>query len=187
MIEVRNICKAFDGKTVLRDVSMTFGEGITCIMGSSGAGKTTLVNIIAGILPPDSGEISGMAGKNIAMVFQEDRLLPWETALANVTFIRNDRIRAAELLTAAGLADSMHKKAAELSGGMKRRVCLCRALIAEHDVLILDEPFKGLDDEIKPAIMQMVKDNPAPITICITHDAREAEYLGGTVISFAGA
>ncbi|MCL2224906.1 MAG: ATP-binding cassette domain-containing protein [Defluviitaleaceae bacterium] len=185
MIRLKNICKSFGEQSVLRDISMEFAEGITCIMGPSGVGKTTLINIAAGIIAPDCGEIIGLHGKKVSMIFQEDRLLEWETALTNVLFVNNNRPRAIELLTQAGLADSLHKKAADLSGGMKRRVCLCRALIAQHDLLILDEPFKGLDAEIKPSIMQMVKDHANGITICITHDPSEAEFLGGRVISFA--
>ncbi|MCL2577635.1 MAG: ATP-binding cassette domain-containing protein [Defluviitaleaceae bacterium] len=181
MIKMKNIYKSFGELQVLRDISMDFNEGITCLMGQSGVGKTTLVNIVAGILSPDSGEIIGTEGKKISVVFQEDRLLEWETALTNVLFVNNNRERAVELLMQAGLSENLHKKTAELSGGMKRRVCLCRALIAEHDILILDEPFKGLDSEIKISIMQMVKNHAKGITICITHDQSESEFLGGEI------
>jgi NitT/TauT family transport system ATP-binding protein len=177
MIELKNICKAFGEKEVLHDVSLTFREGITCVMGASGIGKTTLANIIAGLAAPDSGEVIGTRDKKISMVFQDDRLLEWETALSNVLFVNNDRDRAIALLTEAGLADSLHKKTAELSGGMKRRVCLCRALIADHNMLILDEPFKGLDNELKPSVMNMVKTHANGIIICITHDRTEADFL----------
>jgi len=182
MVVLKNICKSFNGKEVLRDVSATFRDGITCVMGASGVGKTTLVNIVAGIVVADSGEISGTENKKISVVFQEDRLLEWETALTNVLFVNPDKERAVELLTQAGLSENLHKKTAELSGGMKRRVCLCRALISEHDILILDEPFKGLDNEIKTSIMQMVKDCEKCITICITHDESEAKFLGGEIM-----
>ncbi|MCL1863945.1 MAG: ATP-binding cassette domain-containing protein [Defluviitaleaceae bacterium] len=179
-ISLKNICKSYDDppQKVLDGLSFTFGDGFTFIMGASGIGKTTLVNIIAGFVKPDSGEIIGMEGKKVSMVFQEDRLLEWETALTNVTFVKKEREYATRLLTQAGLGDSLHKKASELSGGMKRRVCLCRALIADYDVLILDEPFKGLDTELKPIIMQMVKEHAHGIIICITHDPAEAEFLG---------
>ncbi|MCL1843209.1 MAG: ATP-binding cassette domain-containing protein [Defluviitaleaceae bacterium] len=179
-IELKNIGKSFGEppNMVLRDVSLTFRTGITCIMGPSGVGKTTLVNVIAGLVKPDSGAISGMENKRLSMVFQEDRLLENETALSNILFVNKDPRRAAWLLKNAGLSESINKKAAELSGGMKRRVCLCRALAADYDVLILDEPFKGLDSGIKPSIMQMVKNNAKGIVICITHDPAEAEFLG---------
>ena len=127
-IVLNNISKSFGepAKTVLRDVNMTFTEGITCIMGSSGAGKTTLANILAGLVTLDNGEIHGLENKRISYVFQEDRLLEWENALTNITFVKNDKALAARLLDEAGLAESIWKKASQLSGGMKRRVALCR-------------------------------------------------------------
>ena len=194
--ELRNISKSYGDKQVLSDITMTFEEGITCIMGPSGRGKTTLAYIIAGLITPDSGVVAGCGrtdenrpaeadDKKISFMFQEDRLLEWETALKNVLFVTNSARRAAavKLLTQAGLADSMDKKASKLSGGMKRRVALCRALIADCDILILDEPFKGLDSGIKPSIMDMVKEHSAgKITICITHDPTEAVFLSGRVV-----
>ena len=166
---------------------MTFNEGITCVMGSSGRGKTTLANIIAGLLSPDSGTISGIDGLKVSYVFQEDRLLDWETALSNVLFVTNPTKeyvdKAKKLLTQAELSGSINIKASKLSGGMKRRVCLCRALIADYDLLILDEPFKGLDTDLKPKIMSMVKEHTqGKIVICITHDHQEAEFLGGHLV-----
>jgi NitT/TauT family transport system ATP-binding protein len=181
MVELKNIYKSFD-KSVLSDFSATFPKGITCVMGASGSGKTTIANIIAGFVKPESGEIIGVENKKIAMVFQEDRLLEWESALTNVLFVKDSRERAAELLTQAKLGDSLHKKIAEFSGGMKRRVCLCRALIAEYDILILDEPFKGMDNELKPQIMEMVRSVNDKIIICITHDPSEAEFMCGGIV-----
>jgi len=178
-------------------------------MGASGIGKTTLVNIIARLLAPDSGEIlwydgpyyidsssgTGSAKRitpetqyKCSIVFQEDRLLDWETALTNVLFVASPTSqytqKAKQLLTQAGLADSIYKKAAELSGGMKRRVCICRALISNHDLLILDEPFKGLDGETKPIIMTMIKRylQKNKYVICITHEHSEVEFLQGRLI-----
>jgi len=186
-IRLESICKTYENKTILSNVNLTFNSNeITCIMGDSGRGKTTLVNIIAGLVKPDNGTISGLENAKISIVFQEDRLLNWETTLTNVLFVtnKNNTQRAKELLIQAGLGDSINKKAVELSGGMKRRVCICRALIAEYDILILDEPFKGLDENIKPIIMNMVKEqiNPQKIIICITHDPSEAEFMGGKLI-----
>jgi len=190
-IELKNINKHYGEKHVLDNVNMTFNEGITCIMGASGIGKTTLANIIAGIAPPDSGCISGRDDKKVSFMFQEDRLLEWESAISNVLFVtksaRKNQERARRLLTQAGLADSMYEKASELSGGMKRRVCLCRALIADYDLLILDEPFKGLDSGIKPSIMAMVQEHAlgsgGRVVICITHDPGEAEFFGGRPVT----
>jgi len=154
-------------------------------MGPSGIGKTTLVRIIAGLTTPDSGEIIGITGKQFSIVFQEDRLLGWESAYTNVMLVTTNTNKnlAKQMLTQAGLGDSIHKKAAQLSGGMKRRVCICRALIAAYDVLILDEPFKGLDSGIKPTIMRMVRQYAQGKTVlCITHDREEAAFLGGYLV-----
>jgi len=183
MVKLKNISKRYGDKRVLDDVNMIFGEGITCIMGPSGRGKTTLAYIIAGLVPADAGSVE-TDGERFAVMFQEDRLLDWESAAGNVLFVNNDCEKAQTLLTEAGLADSIHLKASELSGGMKRRVCLCRTLIADYEVIILDEPFKGLDSGVKPKIMDMVKKHSqGKIVICITHDEEEAKYLGGGIIT----
>jgi len=184
------ICKSFGTPPVpvLENFSATLEAGFTCLMGQSGIGKTTLANILAGQIAPDRGKIIGNADKKVAYVFQDDRLLLWETALSNVLFVtpqaKKNTPRAIELLTQAGLAESLHKKAAELSGGMKRRVALCRALISTYDLLILDEPFKGLDETTKPAIIDLLRQNvpPEKIVLCITHDPAEATALGGNLL-----
>ena len=189
-IELRNICKSYGDKQVLKNVNLTINPGeITCIMGASGIGKTTLINIIAGLVKPDAGEIAWHSNTlETSIVFQEDRLLNWETALSNVLFVTNPASeytqKAKQLLTQAGLADSINKKTTELSGGMKRRVCICRALIANYDLLILDEPFKGLDNETKPVIMTMIKEHVQKdkYVICITHDYSEVEFMHGRLI-----
>jgi NitT/TauT family transport system ATP-binding protein len=184
-----NIYKSFGTppKYVLEDINLTLPSGITCLMGASGIGKTTLAYILAGILNPDSGMITGREGKKISFVFQEDRLLESETTLTNVLFVtpsaKKYAAKARALLTQAELGESINKKASELSGGMKRRVALCRALIAEHDILILDEPFKGLDEETKPKIIKMVLEHTTnKIVLCITHDITETDMLKSRLI-----
>jgi len=182
-IVVDDICKNFGDKEVLKNTSLSLACGkISCIMGVSGIGKTTLANILAGLIQPDSGKILWPGEMKVSMVFQEDRLLEWETALTNTLLVVDNSQKkiAIDMLTKAGLSDSVYKKAAKLSGGMKRRVSICRALIAPHNFLILDEPFKGLDAETKPKIMDMIKANAKDkYTMCITHDPSEVEYLGG--------
>ena len=186
-IELRGIYKSFGDKQVLVDFSFELLQGITCIMGPSGKGKTTIANILAGLTGIDSGAVNIPSGTKFSFVFQEDRLLEWESALTNVLFVtenaKKNTALAVELLTEADLENSIYKKAKELSGGMKRRVAICRALIADYDVIILDEPFKGLDANIKPRIMDMVKSRTGNKTVlAITHDPSEAERLGGRLV-----
>ncbi|MDR2166504.1 MAG: ATP-binding cassette domain-containing protein [Clostridiales bacterium] len=186
-IELIGLNKAFGDKRVLSDFSLRLERGITCIMGPSGKGKTTIVNILAGLIRPDSGEVNIPPDTKFSFVFQEDRLLEWESALTNVTFVtahpKQNVAKALELLAEADLSDSVNKRARELSGGMKRRVTICRALIADYDIIILDEPFKGLDAKIKPRIMDMVRNHTqGKFALIITHDPAEAEYLGGRLI-----
>ncbi|MCL2188566.1 MAG: ATP-binding cassette domain-containing protein [Defluviitaleaceae bacterium] len=185
----KNISKSFNGTPVLVNINAVLSVGITCLMGQSGIGKTTFANLVAGLILPDEGTIAGLEGKRVSYVFQEDRLLEHESALVNVLFVTADAKkntpRAIALLTQAGLGESVNKKAAELSGGMKRRTALCRALIADYHVLILDEPFKGLDEETKPAIVEMLKQHvqqEEKIILCITHDLAEVEALGGVLL-----
>ena len=189
-VQLKNICKSYDNRQVLNNISMAIPAGkFTCIMGASGIGKTTLLKIILGIIKPDSGSIKASSAIKISTVFQEDRLLESETALRNVLFVtsssRANTARAEQLLKRAGLEEFMHKKTATLSGGMKRRVCICRALIADYDLLILDEPYKGLDETTKENMIQLILDcvPKTAAALCVTHDTSEAIRLGGHVIT----
>ena len=187
-VELMGICKSFGDKQVLTNFDLNLELGITCLMGASGKGKTTIVNILAGLIFADEGKINIPKETKFSIVFQEDRLLEWESALTNVLFVtdysKKNAVRAFELLTEADLESSIHKKAKELSGGMKRRVAICRALIADYDIIVLDEPFKGLDINIKPRIIDMVKHHTyGKHVLAITHDPYEADYLGGKLVS----
>ena len=158
MIELQNISKSFDGVSVLDNISVKIPDsGIFAICGASGSGKTTLMRIILGLEQPDSGNISGLEGKKTAVVFQNDRLLPWLSALDNVAAVCSKE-RAKEMLEKVELSDALNKKPAELSGGMCRRVALARALAFDADILLLDEPFKGLDTELRGRIVKLVED-----------------------------
>ena len=187
-VELRGICKSFGDKQVLMNFDLHLTQGITCLMGASGRGKTTIANILAGLVHADSGYVNIPQGTKFSYVFQEDRLLEWESALTNVLFVtenaKKNTARAVDLLTEADLENSIHKKAKELSGGMKRRVAICRALISDYDIIVLDEPFKGLDANIKPRIIDMVKNHTkGKIVLAITHDISEAEYLDGELVN----
>ena len=148
-------------------------------MGESGCGKTTLLRIIAG-LEDFSGSISQVPSGGISMVFQEDRLLPWRTALENVALVRDGSSGEAMcLLDAMELSAEAGKLPGALSGGMQRRVALARALNFDGDMLLLDEPFKGLDEALRARVIAAVRGR-FPLTVIATHDRAEAEALGMT-------
>ena len=147
MIELKHVTCAYGEKTPVRNLTLTLSDaGVIGVFGASGSGKTTLLRLLAGRLQPTSGTVEGLCGKRVSMVFQEDRLLPWRTALENVALVRDGSSGdATRLLDAMELSAEAEKLPAALSGGMQRRVALARALNFGGDVLLLDEPFKGLD------------------------------------------
>jgi len=186
-IILENITKSFNGgRKVLDNLSLTVPIGkTTCIMGESGSGKTTLLRIIAGLEKEFDGKISGLP-KRISFVFQEDRLCEEFSAISNLRLVANKKVSKETIishLTELGLDDSLKKPVSEFSGGMKRRVAIARAIIFNADLLILDEPFKGLDDKLKTSVMDYVKKHTVDKTvICVTHDEDEAKYLGAETV-----
>lgn len=185
-IVVSHLYKAFDGKSVLSDFSAVFPEKtVTAVMGYSGVGKTTLLRILMGLEAMDSGTVTGIQGARFAVVFQEDRLLEFMTPVGNIRLtapsLSEEAIR--KELTAMGLGGCMTQPVRELSGGMRRRVAILRALLAEGDVLLLDEPFKGLDEETKACVIERTRIlSVGKTVILVTHDEREAKAMGAEVI-----
>lgn len=169
------------GEPVLREFSWRLPpDGVTCLFGPSGCGKTTLLRLLAGLEVPQAGRITGLDGRRVAAVFQENRLLPWRTAAQNVAVAlpREQRERAADWLTRVGLSAVADSYPATLSGGMKRRVAIARALAAQADVLLLDEPFAGLDEALWRTMAEALHAVYAnkPIVL-VTHVAEEAQVL----------
>lgn len=186
-IKMKNICKSFNGQQVLSDVSMSFSEGkITCIMGASGVGKTTLINILMGLWEADSGEITGINNKKISAVFQEDRLIEHWDAIKNILLVCSGNVTneiVKKHLEDIGLVDYEGKPVRALSGGMRRRVAIVRAILSEYDILFMDEPFKGLDEKLKNQVVNYVRENTKGKTlIVITHDRDEVAMLGGELV-----
>lgn len=185
-IHVKNISKAFDGKEVLSSQSFSFPEGtITCVTGPSGCGKTTLLRILAGLEVPDSGIVEKEG--SLAFVFQEDRLSENFNAVSNIRLVTGKNLPAEVILQhleEIGLKDYAQKPVREYSGGMKRRVAIARAICYDADILLMDEPFKGLDQSLKTKVMDYVKRHCDGKTIIyVTHDPSEAEYLGGNILT----
>lgn len=185
-IIISGLCKSFGDNEVLRDVDLRFAEGsITLIMGESGCGKSTLIKLIMGLLTPDGGSISGTPHR-ISAVFQEDRLCDDFSALTNVRVTAARGSTAEQLLcdfAALGLLGNEKKPVRELSGGMKRRVALLRALFADSELLILDEPFTGLDDDNRAAAAELIlKRRRGRTVIVVTHEAEDAALLGAQTV-----
>ena len=185
MLTIRGICKSFDGRPVLENVSFDFPEAaVTALRGPSGCGKTTLVNIILGLLAPDEGEVLLPASARTAAVFQEDRLIEHFSAARNVRLtapasVTDKQIRSA--LSELGLAQEGEKRVSEFSGGMRRRVAVIRAALFQPQLLLLDEPFKGLDEEMRARTASFLRRNCAQATtILVTHDETEAALMGAT-------
>lgn len=185
MLKTVNIGKRFKDNIVLENFTHDFAEGkVTAVLGRSGSGKSTLLNILMGLMLPDSGEV--IRDGKISAVFQENRLCENLTVSANtrlVTGKRCSREQIADALNEVGLADCADKPVRELSGGMKRRTALLRALLAEYDLLFLDEPFKGLDEETKRIVIEYCKRRISGKTVVlVTHDMDECEALADEIL-----
>lgn len=158
MIKCTNLCKSFGGKVVFHNFCYQFKCcGLQTITGPSGCGKTTLSRLLMGLEKPDGGMIEMENGLRFSTVFPEDRLIPTMTALENVTYpLGSGQEPAQELLETLGLGAFAHNYPHELSSGMRQRVSLARALAYEGDVLLLDEPFRGMDNKLKEHILSLL-------------------------------
>ena len=183
-IRLHHLYKAFGEKRVLQDLQAEFPAGrCTCIMGESGLGKTTLLRILMGLATADAGEITGTENLIVGAVFQEDRLCESFSAVANVAFACNKAVSKGEIidhLTAVGLAQSARQPVRELSGGMRRRVAVVRAVLSGANLLLMDEPFKGLDQESKETAAAYLKAHTQGKTILMaTHSLEEVALMDG--------
>ena len=151
-VTVRDLTKSYGDSLVLDHVSLDLESGCPCcLMAPSGAGKTTLFRILMGLETADSGTIEGLEGRSFSAVFQEDRLLEGYTALQNIRFVTGRGYPAHELTAIIKHLlpeDSLKKPVSEFSGGMKRRVAILRAILAPSEIILMDEPFTGLDEPV---------------------------------------
>lgn len=201
MLELKDITKSFDGKPVLNDISLTLGDGeIMSILGPSGGGKTTLLNIILGITDPTGGRILfdgqdmtdvPMEKRGFNIVFQDYALFPNLTARQNIVYGLRNRPGVSspqevdDLIGLLDLGDHLDKRIDELSGGQKQRVALARTLVMKPKLLLLDEPLAALDGVIKESIkakIRQIVDQYRLTTIMVTHDPEEACTMSDRVL-----
>lgn len=181
IIEIKEVSKSYD-KKVLDKVSFTVEPGsIMVITGPSGKGKTTLLNIMMGLVSPDSGEVIGIPEKK-SCVFQEDRLLENFTVEENLKLVSDLPVEELKKECSILLGEKeFSQKVREFSGGMKRRVSILRALLTSSEVIFMDEPFKGLDVELKEKVIRYTLEKRKDRTLfVVTHDISEVERLGAT-------
>lgn len=187
MISAEHITVCYGEKRVLDDFSLVLPEtGITALSGPSGCGKTTLMRCIAGLEQPRSGTISGIAPSETAFLFQEDRLFPWRTVEQHLTDVlpKSRRGEAGRWLALAGLEAEKTALPAALSGGMKRRLALVRALALGGKLYLLDEPFTGVDGDRIKTLMAALKELGAPVVLS-SHE-RLVRSLADQVINLDG-
>ena len=190
-VELRNVSKAFGELELYRNFSMEIPEGeITAIVGPSGCGKTTLLRMIAGLELPDQGAILHLGERTgqVSCVFQEDRLLPWMTVRENLRLVAGaaavDRV-----LRMTELSDFGDYLPEQLSGGMRRRVAMGRALVYDGSVTLMDEPFTGLDPELKQQLRRDIGAlwrSQGRTVVFITHDRQDAEVLADHIFALDG-
>ena len=186
-VRAEHLYKRFGDKPVLEDVSLTVPEGaVLCLMAPSGWGKTTLLRCIVGLEAPDSGAVQGVP-ERIGYVFQENRLCGHMSAVENVRLATGRRMDTETIrahLTELGLGDQLRQPAEELSGGQRRRVAIARAVCFGGGLLLLDEPFKGLDVETRrQAAAYILRHRDGAAVVCVTHDREDAAALGAEIVA----
>lgn len=187
MLIVENVCQSFGELSVLDDISFKVSnDEILALIGPSGCGKSTLLNIISGLEKPDSGNISGVKG-SIAFIFQDDRLLPWKTVWENISLVNEEEDKEVieNLIYDVGLEGFEQYKPGKLSGGMKKRCSIARAFYYKSEILLMDEPFQGLDYFLRQEMLQMLLrvwgSHKKPV-LFITHEIDEALMVANRII-----
>ena len=207
-IELKHISKSYEGLPVLRDLNMTFSQGgCYCLMSPSGSGKTTLLRILMGLEQADEGTIltdrgtiptvpgtpltkqdAGRSSFSVSPVFQEDRLCESFSPIDNVAMCAGRALKPSRIkweLARLLPEECLTRPVSTLSGGMKRRVAVMRALLTPSDILIMDEPFTGMDEELKRSVIAYIKEKQeGRLLILSTHQEEDAALMGGEVVRF---
>ena len=189
-VRLRDVRKSFGSHVVLDDVSLTLvGGDKYCLMAPSGSGKTTLIRVLLGLETYDSGAIEGLTAGRVSMMFQEDRLCEVLSAVENVALVLPGSVLRADvaaMLAEVLPADALDKPVMQLSGGMRRRVSLVRAMAYPSDVVVLDEPFTGLDTATRRHVIDFVLRHLEGRTLLVaTHGEDDARLLGAETIRLA--
>lgn len=190
-LKVQNVSKSYGILKVLDNVSFYVKDGeFVCIIGESGCGKTTILKIIAGIEKADSGEIIFESSTRVGFVFQDDRLLPWKTVYDNILFavraVKADESMVKRVLEIVGLNGFEKYYPKQLSGGMRQRVGIARALAIQPDLLLMDEPFANLDAQTRERMQdELLKIVGKMTVIFVTHSIDEALFLADRIIVFS--
>jgi NitT/TauT family transport system ATP-binding protein len=199
LLRLKQLTKTFHQREVLRDLNFEMPAGqFLCLLGPSGCGKSTLLRLLAGLESPTSGQIQWRGSPKFSFVFQDSELLPWRNALENVrlplelqsTYSRAElNARALQSLNRVGLADAAPVFPHELSGGMKMRVSVARALCRGPEVIFMDEPFSALDEiarfEMQKQIRQLCDEEKLSV-VFVTHSSAEAATLGDRILLLSG-
>lgn len=184
LLKIDGLTKKFDGETVINDLTYSIeGKFFLTILGSSGCGKTTLLRILSGVLKPDGGTVH-LSCERLAFVFQDDRLIPWITARENIKIV-SPGCDVNGYLRLVGLEDHGGKYPSQMSGGMKRRLNIARAIAFEPDLILMDEPFNSLDVVMKDHLLEEIKEiwHERKLSIVmVTHDPREAARLSTEIM-----
>lgn len=191
-LKIKNLKKGYQEILIFDDFSLNIEEEkITCILGVSGTGKTTLLNAITGIIPVDSGDTSDFADKTFSYIFQEPRLLKWKTVYGNILFVLKDFYSKKDAesicnkyIDIVGLSKFKNFFPESISGGMEQRVSIARAFAYPSNILIMDEPFKSLDFSLKKNIVDTFINlwhSDKRTVIFVTHDIEEAVYIGDKI------
>lgn len=190
IVDIKDLSFNYGEKEVLSHFNLRVRKGERlCIKAPSGFGKTTLLRLICGLEKPQSGSVEIPPATKISVVFQEDRLLPWLSVEKNLLFVMENADEALakkwaeECLSAVELAEEAKSFPAALSGGMARRAALARALAAEWDLLLLDEPFSGIDQAKKEKIASFMRRQfEGKTVILVSHDPEDAKLLGAETV-----
>jgi putative hydroxymethylpyrimidine transport system ATP-binding protein len=194
---IRNLHFSFPSRKIFENFDLDLGDtGVTAFLGKSGCGKTTLFNLIAGLLTPLSGEINHGGQESITYTFQDPSLLPWLTVIQNLMFIWPENLdirqgydRAIYLLEVSGLAQWQKAYPAQLSGGMRQRLSLIRACMNPGKIILMDEPLKGLDPAAKQSmfdLLQTINSIHNSLILWTTHDVDEALLIAKRIIVLDG-